>query len=74
MSKMVYRIADLVERWPIGTLAAIEHDGFEGTVIGYYERPDRKMGVVLQQVGTCVVHVYGEKWLKPVATGGDAHG
>lgn len=43
----------------------IAHDGFVGTVIGHYERLDGKRGVVLQQDGTNVVHVYGEKWLIP---------
>lgn len=50
---------------PRGTRYSIEHDGFTGTVIGHYERLDGKRGVVLQQDGTNVVHVYGEKWLKP---------
>jgi hypothetical protein len=45
----------------------IDHDGFVGTVIGEYQRLDGKRGVVLQQDGTTVVHVYGEKWLKPAA-------
>lgn len=42
----------------------IEHDGFEGDVIGSYVTREGKRGVVLQQHGTRVVHVYGEKWLK----------
>lgn len=41
----------------------IQHDGFEGTVIGTYITREGKTGVVLQQVGTQVVHVYGTKWL-----------
>ncbi|WP_404927115.1 hypothetical protein [Mesorhizobium sp. ORM16] len=41
----------------------IEHDGFEGSVIGSYTTREGKRGVVLQQIGTKVVHVYGEKWL-----------
>lgn len=44
----------------------IEHDGFVGTKIGEYRRRDGKRGVVLQQDGTNIVHVYGEKWLVPV--------
>ncbi|WP_244497767.1 dATP/dGTP pyrophosphohydrolase domain-containing protein [Aureimonas sp. AU40] len=48
-----------------GTPVAIEHDGFRGVVIGHYERLDGKRGVVLQQDGTKVVHVYGEKWVRP---------
>lgn len=43
----------------------IEHDGFVGTVIGRYKRLDGKAGVVMQQDGTNIVHVYGSKWLKP---------
>lgn len=43
----------------------IEHDGFVGTKIGEYQRLDGKRGVVLQQDGTNIVHVYGEKWLVP---------
>lgn len=43
----------------------IEYDGFAGDVIGHYTTREGKRGVVLQQDGTRVVHVYGEKWLKP---------
>lgn len=43
----------------------IEHDGFEGTIIGHYTTREGKRGVVLQQTGTRVVHVYSEKWIKP---------
>lgn len=50
---------------PIGAPFRIEHDGFEGEVIGYYQRRDGKRGIVGQQIGTNIVHVYGEKWLKP---------
>lgn len=41
----------------------IEHDGFEGTIQGRYTTREGKRGVVLQQIGTRVIHVYGEKWL-----------
>jgi len=47
------------------TVYTIEHDGFTGTVVGSYITREGKRGVVLQQVGTRVVHVYGEKWLTP---------
>lgn len=47
----------------LGEHHTIEHDGFAGTVIGHYTRLDGKRGVVMQQDGTNVVHVYGEKWL-----------
>lgn len=50
-----------------GETYKISHDGFQGTVIGDYERLDGKRGVVLQQDNTMVVHVYGEKWLTPAA-------
>lgn len=36
----------------------VEHDGFEGTEIGSYVTREGKEGVVLQQIGTKVVHVY----------------
>lgn len=54
---------EIQERHPLGTTYRIDHDGFIGEVIGYYRRIDGKTGVVLQQLGTSVVHVYGEKWL-----------
>jgi hypothetical protein len=60
--------------WPRGTRFHIEHDGFHGEVIGNYVRLDGKRGVVAQQDGTNVVHVYGEKWLAALPaspTGGD---
>ena len=53
MSEQVYRI---------------EHDGFEGIQIGTYTTLEGKEGVVLQQVGTRVVHVYGRKWLVPISS------
>jgi len=42
----------------------IEHDGFEGVEIGSYTTLEGKEGVVLQQIGSRIVHVYGRKWLK----------
>lgn len=42
---------------------SIAHDGFAGDIIGHYETREGKRGVVVQQDGTRVVHVYGEKWL-----------
>ena len=64
----VEALVDEIERltspaWPIGKSAAIKHDGFEGTVQGHYLTREGKRGVVVQQDGTRVVHVYGEKWL-----------
>lgn len=51
---------------PRGDHFVIDHDGFAGTVIGDYVTKEGKAGVVLQQDGTRVVHVYGEKWLSCV--------
>lgn len=51
--------------WPIGYHFKILHDGFEGTVIGHYCRLDGYYGVVGQQAGTNIVHVYGARFLKP---------
>lgn len=48
----------------LGEKFTIDHDGFIGTVVGFYTTLEGKRGVVLQQVGTRVVHVYGEKWLR----------
>src|SRR4051794_8361832 len=50
-----------------GTRYRIEHDGFQSTVIGHYKRLDGYEGVVMQQDGTKIVHVYGKKWLKPIS-------
>lgn len=61
----------LEKKWPIGSLVRIMHDGFEGEVIGYYTRKDGYQGVVLQQIGTRVVHVYGKRWLKQGGEGAE---
>ncbi len=57
------------QEWPVGSRFHIEHDGFVGTVIGYYVRADGKRGVVGQQDGTNIVHVYGERWLRAPSKG-----
>ncbi|EHK57722.1 hypothetical protein [Allomesorhizobium alhagi] len=64
----VYEIARtaLAEQGEAPQRYRIEHDGFVGTKIGEYQRLDGKRGVVLQQDGTNIVHVYGIKWLIPV--------
>ena len=54
----------LKEAWESGKVYTIEHDGFQGEVIGSYITREGKEGAVLQQTGTRVVHVYGKKWLK----------
>lgn len=46
----------------------VEFDSFEGVEIGSYTTLEGKEGVVLQQIGTRVVHVYGRKHLVPVPT------
>jgi hypothetical protein len=38
----------------------IESDGFKGTQIGTYKTRENRQGVVLQQLGSKVVHVYPE--------------
>lgn len=55
----------LIEANDAGTSGrvAIAHDGFAGDIIGHYVTREGKRGVVVQQDGTRVVHVYGEKWL-----------
>ncbi|MEY9493710.1 hypothetical protein [Bradyrhizobium elkanii] len=50
--------------WHLHTRYRIEHDGFEGVGIGHYTTLEGKQGVVLQQINTRVVHVYGRQWLK----------
>lgn len=47
----------------VAGLVEIAHDGFRGTIQGRYVTREGKPGVVLQQDGTRVVHVYGEKWI-----------
>lgn len=41
----------------------VARDGFEGVEIGAYTTLQGESGVVLQQIGTKVVHVYKRKWL-----------
>ena len=48
---------------PRGTPVTIEHDGFSGKVIGWYETLEGKPGVNLQLDNARVVHVYGMKWI-----------
>jgi hypothetical protein len=47
----------------IGKVYKVDHDGFIGTVIGTYITAEGKRGVVMQQDGTRVVHVYGKRFL-----------
>jgi hypothetical protein len=57
--------ADQFPRW---TELTVAHDGFEGQVIGYYVTREHKPGLVLQQNGNRVVHVYSTKWFEPKET------
>lgn len=54
----------LASRYPHGTSLTVAHDGFAGTVIGYYVTREGRPGLVLQQHGTRVVHVYSLKWFE----------
>lgn len=51
----------------MGKFYRVAHDGFEGEDIGSYVTREGKEGVVLQQIGTRVVHVYARRWLTPLA-------
>lgn len=52
----------MAQDWPLGRELKVGHDGFIGNIIGHYETRERKRGLVLQQLKTRVVHVYGVKW------------
>lgn len=52
----------IAERFPLGLLLDSPIDDLRGEVIGYYLTREGKYGLVLQQHGTRVVHVYQEKW------------
>jgi hypothetical protein len=47
-----------------GKTYSVEYDGFVGTMQGSYITREGREGVVLQQVGTKVVHVYGRNRIK----------
>jgi hypothetical protein len=40
----------------------VERDGFEGVQVGSYVTLEGYDGIVLQQIGTKVIHVYRRKW------------
>lgn len=44
----------------------VEYDGMLGNIIGRYTTREGKKGVVLQQVGTKIVHVYNEQRIEEV--------
>lgn len=52
----------LRQRFPLATELVVEHDGFIGTVQGYYITREGHTGLVLQDKSNRVVHVYKEKW------------
>jgi len=54
----------------LGQRFSADYDDFTGTVIGSYRTKEGKDGLVLQQDGTRVVHVYGRKRLTPTGQGG----
>lgn len=73
--RTVYAAIELIAASEVPQRYRVEFDGFVGTVIGSYKRLDGEEGVVMQQDGCKVVHVYRRKWLMPVADvkeGGDA--
>lgn len=47
------------------TTYRVEYDGFVGNKIGSYVTREGKHGVVLQQIGSKVVHVYGQNRITP---------
>lgn len=57
-------ILELAKRYPLGFNQSVEHDGFKGTVIGYYVTREGKPGLVLQLHDAKVVHVYSTKWFE----------
>jgi hypothetical protein len=58
---------EIVAGWPYGSYASVERDGFNGTVIGWYVTREGHPGLVLQQNGSKVVHVYRESGVWRVA-------
>lgn len=54
-------IKDLIQEMPWGKAVQVESDGFRGTVVGWYITRENRRGVVLQQDGTRIVHVYREE-------------
>ena len=58
----LHDLMKLMERVAIGARLHVTHDGFSGTVQGYYVTREGKPGLVLQMHDNRVVHVYGEKW------------
>ena len=59
---IIAKICSLMDRYPYGTELSVEHDGFAGTVVGYYITREGNHGLSLQLHNAKVVHVYSEKW------------
>jgi hypothetical protein len=57
--KAMLALAAPPQVWAAGERVTVEYDGFTGDVIGHYTTREGKQGVVVQQDGTKVVHVYG---------------
>jgi len=57
-------LMELAEQFPLGKYYKVDHDGFEGFVIGYYVTREGWAGLVLQMNNTKVVHVYSTKWFE----------
>jgi hypothetical protein len=55
-----HEMDQITASWPYGTYATVERDGFNGTVVGWYVTREGHQGLVLQQNGSRVVHVYRE--------------
>ena len=55
-----------IDQIDLGDKFRVEYDGFEGEVIGFYQTREYKDGVVMQQLGTKVVHVYNVKRLEKI--------
>ena len=62
MASMRYGWGPEVQGAMSGAIYRIERDGFEGVQIGSYVTLEGHEGIVLQQLGTKVVHVYRRKW------------
>lgn len=52
-------LVELAQSHPLGSWWWNDYDMFHGSVVGHYVTNETKLGLVLQQFGTKVVHVYG---------------
>lgn len=65
-------LTDLSEKYPPNARLHVKHDGFSGSVRGYYVTLEGKPGLVLQLDNTKVIHVYSSKWFEAVKPAGSA--